>query len=246
MRRHQPLVAMNTGRTLFGFIAVLAVSTAVVSAKTTPVKIEQTVEGRFPASLEFTPITSGQARVMINVDSEGKLADLMVVSYSNPAFAEEAAALLKRWRYSPATVDGEPVGVRFQLEIDFVAKGRVISLTAIETTNSLVDKIIPVQLVKRVCAAGELDHPLEVLQAVNPPNPGLANNASQSSGSTLVDFYVDENGQARMPVVMETTNPSFAQAAVNALNQWKFSSPTRRGKPIAVRVQQEFIFPGSS
>jgi TonB family protein len=100
--------------------------------------------------------------------------------------------------------------------------------------------------VKRVCAPGELDHPLEVLQTVNPPNPGLAENARQSSGSTLVDFYVDEKGQARMPVVMEATNPSYAQAAVNALNQWKFSSPTRGGKPIALRVQQEFIFPGSS
>lgn len=237
---------MNTGRTLFGFIAVLAVSTAVISAKTTPVKIEQTVDGRFPASLEFTPITSGQARLMINVDADGKLADLMVVSYSNAAFADEATSLLKRWRYSPATVDGKPVGVRLQLEIDFVAKGRVISLTAIETTNSLVDRIMPMQVVKRVCAPGELDHPLEVLQTVNPPNPGLAENVSQSSGSTLVDFYVDEKGQARMPVIMATTNPNYAQAAVNALNQWKFSTPTRRGKPIAVRVQQEFIFPGNS
>ena len=237
---------MNTGRTLFGFIAVLVVSTAAISAKTTPVRIEQTVDGRFPASLEFTPITSGQARVMINVDADGNLADLMVVSYSNAAFADEATNLLKQWRYSPATVDGTPVGVRLQLEIDFVAKGRVISLTAIETTNALVDRIMPLPLVKRICTPDELDHPLEVLQTVNPPNPGVAENANQSSGSTLVDFYVDEKGQARMPVVMETTNPGYAQAAVKALNQWKFSSPTRRGKPIAVRVQQEFIFPSSS
>ncbi|HEY4247697.1 MAG TPA: energy transducer TonB [Lacunisphaera sp.] len=236
---------MNTGRTLFGFIAVLVVSTAVISARTTPVKIEQTVDGQFPASLEFTPITSGKARLMINVDADGKLADLMVISYSNEAFADEAASLLKRWRYSAATVDGKPVGVRLQLEIDFLAKGRIISLTAIETTNSLVDRIMPVQLVKRVCAPDELDHPLEVLQTVNPPNPGLAENASRSSGSTVLDFYVDEKGQARMPVVMEATNPRYAQAAVNALNQWKFSSPTRQGKPIAVRVQQEFIFPSS-
>lgn len=237
---------MNLGRTLFSFVPVLVVSTAIASAKTTPIKIEQTVDGRFPASLEFTTITSGQARLMINVDADGKLADLMVVSYSNAAFADEATSLLRRWRYSPATVDGKPVGVRVQLEINFIAKGRVISLTAIETTNSLVDRIMPVQLVRRICAPDELDHPLAVLQTVVPPNPGLAANSSHSSGSTVLDFYVDEKGHARMPVVMTATNQSYAEAAVNALNQWKFFSPTRQGQPVAVRVQQEFIFPSSS
>lgn len=62
----------------------------------------------------------------------------------------------------------------------------------------------------------------------------------------MVDFYVDENGQIRMPVVTESTDNTYAQATIGALNQWRFSAPTKQGKPIAVRVQQKFIFPADS
>jgi len=237
---------MNSGRALFGFFAMLAVGSAVSSAKHTPVRIEQTVEGQFPASLTFTTITAGEARVMINVDADGKLADLMVTSYSHPAFAEEAVSLLRHWRYSPALVDGEPVGVRLELKIDFEARGRVISLTALESANLFMQRMVASTLARLVCTPQELDHPLEVLRAVNPPHPGKAAHATQLSGSTLVDFYVDEQGQMRMPVVVETTDMTYAQAAVSALNQWKFSSPTKQGKPVAVRVQQKFVFPSDS
>jgi TonB family protein len=219
---------------------------AVASAKNTPVRIEQTAEPQFPASLTFTPITSGEARVMINVDAEGKLADLMVTSYTNSAFADEAVNLLKRWRYSPATVDGEPVGVRMELLVRFESRGRVISLTSIETTEAFTLRIMPPEITRRVCGSRELDRPLEVLHAEAPLHPGRAQNAEQASGSTLVDFYVDENGIARMPVVLETTNASYAQAAVGAIEQWRFSTPTKAGKPVAVRVQQRFVFQSES
>lgn len=183
---------------------------------------------------------------MINVDADGKLADLMVTGYSNPAFAEEATSLLKRWRYFPATVNEEPVGSRLELRVRFESKGRVISMTAIETTDAFTQRIIPVELTRRVCRAQELDHPIEVLHTENPYHPGKVQSAADTTGTTLVDFYVDENGTARMPVVLETTNPSYAQAAVGALGQWRFSAPTKSGKPVAVRVQQRFVFPSES
>lgn len=238
---------MNARRPLFRcFAASVLCTAAVVFGKTTPVRIEQTVEAQFPVSLTYTPITFGEARVMINVDADGKLADLMVTGYSHPAFAEEAASLLRRWRYSPATVDGEAVGARFELLVKFESRGRIISMTAIETTDAFTQRIIPVELTRRVCRANELDHPIEVLHSESPLHPGKIRQAADPSGTTLVDFYVDENGYARMPVVLETTNPGYAQAAVGALGQWRFSAPTKAGKPVAVRVQQRFVFPSES
>ena len=237
---------MNPGCTLLRFLAVLIASTAAGFAKNTPVTIEQTVDPQFPAALTFTTITSGEAQFLINIDANGKLVDLMVAGYSNPAFAEEATSLLKQWRYKAATVNGEPVGVRIPLRIDFMSKGRVISLTAAETTNALTQHMMPTPLTKRVFPADELDHPIEILRRVSPPNPGRAADAVQTSGSTLVDFYVDENGRPRMPVVIETTNERYAVAAVSALTLWQFSPPVRQGKPVSVRVQQQFIFPAES
>lgn len=233
---------MNPERFLIRFISVFALSAAITSAKNTPVQIEQTVEAQFPAALAFSTLTSGEVQVLINVDADGRLADLLVTGYTEKAFADEAVNLLRQWRYRPATVNGGPVGIRLELQIKFVATGRVISLTALEATAAFAQRSMPLSLLRRVCTAAELDHPIEALQTVSPSHPGKAENTPQPSGTTLIDFYVDEEGRIRMPVVMESTNPIYAQAAVGALSQWRFSLPTCRGKPVAVRVQQKFIF----
>lgn len=235
---------MNPGRIPICYLAVLALSAAVSSAKnSTPVKIEQTVDAQFPPSLSFTTITSGEARVMINVDSDGNLADVLVTGYTDPAFASEAISLVKHWRYKPATLDGQAVGVRLELKLNFVATGRVISLTALDATNAFAQRSFPRKFSTRVCAMKELDRPIAMLEVVSPLHPGHWENAAEKEGSTLIDFYVDESGLIRMPVVMETTNQNYAKAAVSALSQWRFTAPMKQGKPIAVRVQQKFIFP---
>ena len=127
---------------------------------------------------------------------------------------------------------------------DLLEACRVISLAAIDTATALTQNMISQPLFESVCGPAELDHPIEALQMVSPPTPGKAEQSTQSAAATVVDFYVDEKGQIRMPVVTESTDETYAQATVSVLNQWHFSSPTRRGKPVAVRVQQKFIFPG--
>lgn len=238
---------MNARRHLVRIFAASVLCTAAVAfAKNTPVRIEQTVESQFPVSLTLTAITSGEAHVMISVDADGKLSDMLVTGFTHAAFADEAISLLKSWRFSPAIVDGQPVGSRLELIIQFSSRGRVITLTPMESAAALTQGIFPVALTRRVCSARELDHPIELLHVENPFHPGNDRHADQPSGATLVDFYVDEKGTARMPVVVETTDRSYAQAAVDALGRWRFSAPTRAGKPVAVRVQQRFVFPHES
>ena len=234
---------MNAGRSLLSLFAVLSLSAAFASAAHTPVRIEQTVEAQFPASLALSTITSGEARVTINVDSEGRLIDWMVTGYTHKAFADETVYLLKQWRYSPAKVDGEPVSVRLDLQMYFTSTGRVISVTTMDTPDVLIRRSQQAALQKRVCTPKQLDRPLEALQTVHPPHPGKAENAVHQTGSTMIDFYIDEEGRIRMPVVTETTDQAYALAAVGALSQWRFSAPTSGGKPTAVRVKQQFVFP---
>ena len=181
---------------------------------------------------------------MINIDADGRLADFMVTGYTHKAFADEAVRLLKQWRYSPATMDGVPVGVRMEVQLNFMSTGRVVSLTPFDATEALIRGMRPATLLKLVCTPNELDRPIEALQTVNPPHPGKVENAERQAGSTMIDFYIDEEGRMRMPVVTEATDPAYAQAAVGALSQWRFSVPTSRGKPVAVRVRQQFVFSG--
>jgi hypothetical protein len=214
-------------------------------AGTTSIVIEETTEARFPPTLAFTPITTGEVRLVINVDADGQLADLLVTGYTDKAFADEAVSLLKRWRYRAATVDGRPVGARKDLKMEFFSRGRVVSLSMQDSADAVSGYFSRMPVLQRVCTPRELDRPVAVVQTVSPPNPGVVLASPPSARTTLLDFYVDENGVPRMPVVVQTPDELHAKAAVWALNQWRFATPTRSGKPVTVRVRQEFIFPAS-
>lgn len=227
-------------------VVLFAALTAALTGQTTPLRIEQTVEALFPHALTLTHLTAGEARVVVNIDADGKLTDWLVTGYTHKAFADEAVSVLRQWRYVAPTERGESFGVRTELRFEFEATGRVVSLMAIDTPEVLLKQMgIEPHLVTRVCNLQDLDRPLAPVNPVTPAYPP-ATGAATAARSVLVDFYVDETGQPRMPVVVSSTHEVLAQAAVGALNRWRFTPPTRAGKPVAVRVRQEFIFPANS
>jgi len=229
----------------FSVVSFAALAAALV-AQTTPLRIEQTVEPRFPHSLTLTHLTSGEARVVVDIDDRGRLVDWLVTGYTHQAFADEAVSALKEWRYVAPTEGGRPCGVRKELRFIFEATGRVVSLMAIDTPEVLMKQMgIEPQLIARVCHLQELDRPIAPVNPVPPSYPRPAG-AAAAARSVLVDFYIDEGGQPRMPVVVSSPHEVLAQAAVDALARWRFNAPTRSGKPVAVRVRQEFIFPANS
>lgn len=234
---------MKTALRLFVVSAALA---SVLGAQTKPLGIEQTVEAQFPHALALSPITEGEARVIINVDADGNLADLLVTGYTHKSFADEAVNALKAWRYTPAMDRGQPVGVRMELKFAFEAKGRVVSLMAVETPEVLHRMMgIRDTLITNVAGLNELDRPLAPVNPESPRYPAKAGATNQPS-TVLVDFYVDEKGLPRMPVVIDSSHVNYSLAAVDALSRWRFTAPTRAGKPVAVRVRQQFIFPARS
>lgn len=227
-------------------VVIFAAFAAALSAQTTPLRIEQTVEARFPHALSLTHLTSGEARVVVNIDADGKLVDWLVTSYTHKAFADEAVNVLKEWRYIAPMEDGRPIGVRTELRFEFEATGRVVSLMAIDTPEVLLKQMgIEPHMITRVCNLAELDRPIAPVNPVTPAYP-RSPGAAAAVRSVMVDFYVDETGQPRMPVVISSPHEALAQAAVGALNRWRFTAPTRAGRPVSVRVRQEFIFPANS
>lgn len=227
-------------------MVLFAVLASLLGAQTAPLRIEQTVELQFPHALSLSLITEGHASVVVNIGADGKLVDWLVTGYTDKAFADEAVYALQRWRYTAPIEEGQPIGIRTEFRFEFQAKGRVVSLMAIETPEVLLRQMgIEPRYTARVCSLHELDRPLTPVNPASPAYPASAG-ASAQPRSVLVDFYVDENGQPRMPVVVNSPHHHFARAAMDALSQWRFTAPTRAGKPMAVRVRQEFVFPGRS
>lgn len=205
-------------------------------------RIIQTTALEFPVNVDTMGLTAGEARIIFNIDAEGRLADYLIASYTQRAFADEAVRALKEWRYEPALQYGEPIGVRAAMIFRFEAKGKVVSVMGIDSLNSLFDAVGGTREVRRVAEPDELDTPPQAIRTVNPRHPARGERSDLSSGRVLVDFYLDDQGRPRMPVVMETDDPAFSVAAVNALMNWRFTVPTRKGEPVAVRVKQVFEF----
>ena len=207
------LVALAFGATL-----TLSGRPAVDSSANSPLLIEQTVAPQFPNALAFSPISDGTANIVIHVDANGQLVDLLVASYTNRAFADEAVDVLRRWRYTAAREKGEPIGLRTTLRFEFRATGRVVSLTAIDTIE-LIESTLQHRLTSVICQPAELDRLPAALAPVPPANPAHLIAATAPRNSVVVDFYIDEKGVPRMPVVVESPHEVFSQAAVGAQGQ---------------------------
>ncbi|HEY5551720.1 MAG TPA: TonB family protein [Opitutaceae bacterium] len=240
---------MNTAtiRTIFAAaVVMLAASpfTALGAGEITQPRIIQTEEVKFPLTLEYSALTDGDVELALRIDSTGKLTDALAIAFTHEAFAKQALDAVRRWRYEPARLNGEPIDIRINLRIHFATQMRVVTFTPVDTPGSLMRNAGFVEGINMVCAAKDLDSPLKVLHPATPLHPGRT--ANLPHGRTVVDFYIDEQGRARVPLVTESTHPAFSFAVVKALEEWRFAAPKRKGRPAIVRMQQEFVFENGS
>ena len=62
----------------------------------------------------------GQVRLQFRVDDRGKPRDIEVLASEPPKqFDKAARKALKRWRFEPATLNGKPVDVYYNLTVNF-------------------------------------------------------------------------------------------------------------------------------
>jgi TonB family protein len=170
------------------------------------------------------------------------LADLLVVSYTDEAFADEAVRALKDWKYEPARSGGQAVGSLLDLAFEFRAHLKVMTTSASDPYHGRIASIVGPRVTHLLCPARELDRPVTTRQTVALPSAKALGAAGAAGGSVVVRFYVDQDGRPRMPVIVSATTPALAQAAVVTLSQWRFEPPTLAGRPVAVRAEEEFVF----
>jgi TonB family protein len=209
--------------------------------KTVPLRIQPTSDLDFPNALTNSLTSDGWAQVMISVDAGGNLTDLLVVSYTHEAFAREAVRALREWKYLPAQDHGQPTGVRMTLTVDFHDSKGVIKMWLMGDIDQ-APGFKHERVIKEIYEPRELDGPVKAEKVIRPVNPAKSIPSATEESIVKVDFIIDEMGRPRMPVVEASPHEAFAQAAIDALIQWRFSPPTRYGRPVAVQVKKEFVF----
>lgn len=226
-------------------LAALALAATTLPAQTTipgfqSMKIEATDMPSFPAPLIARGITRGTVRVVIKVDETGRLEDWLVIGYSHQALARTAVESLKRWRFRPARIGTEPVVAQSEIAFHFRAEGVVVSQNMVEHFLNRARSEEP-PLEYEPVTLRELDRIPTPLNVVSPIyTPEMARRGLR--GDIIIEFFIDEQGRVRLPVVPGEQEPELSMAALDAVSQWTFEPPTRRGKPVLVQARQRFQF----
>ena len=237
-------------RHLIVFFVGLTLSTAGLAGATeateyVPMKVIQTEPITYPRRATDVGVTRGEVRIAVQVDDDGTLADYLVTAYTHPLLAETAVNALKRWKYEPAYVDGNPRGATVELVFQFENRGLVVVNMTVSSYVEIRDiELRPGAYSYGAKKLGQLDRiptPSKVVQPVFRPE-------AVRNGETAVVtvfFYIDEQGRVRLPAVNRATsesNDELAAAAVNAVAQWEFEPPLSKGQPVLVAARQDFRF----
>ena len=198
--------------------------------------IIQTVKAQFPLELQRQGIGTGEVRLMLEVDGQGRLMDCLVTGFTRKEFADEALKAVRTWRFIPARLNGRPASAVLPLTVLFRTNG-VLAVTRQAEQLPRPDTHYEYE----PCPTRELDQTPKVLTTVPPLYPKELSDRGVRGRVTL-DFYIDETGRVRFPVAREPADPQLAGLAIAALKVWFFEPPRRQGVPVLARASTSFAF----
>lgn len=207
-----------------------------------PLKIHRTVEPLFPPMLLKRLVDEGEARILIMVDRQGRLADWIVTGYTHAPFAKEALDVLQKWKFEPATYQGQPIDARAELRFMFRTEGiiRMVPADMVMETK-LRDMSERPGVWQRYVKSEDLDRLPETVVEIAPMPPDQLG-AVADEGRVVVDYYIDPDGKVRMPIILESNDEAFSNSVLLAMTDWRYEPPTRDSIPVMTRVWREFKF----
>ncbi len=233
---------MNANLRLSSRLVVSLLLSAVICAGATaaeiPCKVHQRTTAIYPITMLTQGIIHGQAQLVAEIDPTGKLGDVLVAAYTNRSFADAALAALNEWSFEPGQIDGQPITSILTIDFEFETSGIVAHEVSIGSRsldrngNTFVYHPHGIEALDRRPSRPQGDQPVY-------PKAWIEEGRN---GSVLVEFFIDETGQARLPSVTDGDDRWLASSALSAVKSWRFEPPTHKGKPVLVRASQRFVF----
>ena len=200
-----------------------------------------TVAPRMSATMQLENILKGSVRFAVQIDAEGRPVDWIILAYTNKDLAEATRLVLKDWRFEPETIEGHPVSAQTEFNMDFRGPDVVTISQAMDQQEFLFRNMGLERLEFELCPVSKLDR---IPIPVNVVKPLYSFEARDKGirGNVEVRFYINEKGEVRLPAVLNADRIDIAEAALDAVRQWKFEPPTRNGKPVLISAAQHFDF----
>lgn len=91
------------------------------------------------------------------------------------------------------------------------------------------------------CKSSRCDTLPKLISGYTPDYPPTLQAAGITGNATIV-FTIDELGFIVDPRVESATRPEFSEAAIRAIQTWKFKPASLSGKPVRLSSRQQFPF----
>lgn len=200
------------------------------------------IEPRFPLDAAVDGLREGSATIIVEIDANGQLNDWLPLSTTHPGFVTVLSEVLHLWTFQPATRDGEAVRSSLPLKVQFRSDGLITSVSRMQVAANII--AIPLGDLEEkslVVKLKELDRVPALRQAVSPAYPPSMTSAAKQAA--VFSLYIDTEGRVRMPMLIQSSGDMRLDlAAYDALLQWRFEPPTKRGKPVIAVAEQAFNF----
>jgi TonB family protein len=159
----------------------------------------------------------GQVVLNVAVSKKGDVEKIDVVS-GNHLLADAAVHAVRKWKYRPYLLNGQPTEARTTVTLNFAFAGNVENRAPAGARVQLPQGIM----------AGQLIH------KVQPVYPEEARQA-KIQGTVLLDAVIGKEG-AIVRLKPLSGNPMLIPAAVGAVQQWRYKPYMRDGQPVEVET----------
>ena len=218
------ILNLSTGVLLLTmFAAVWAhTSEAKKPAHFVPASVSKAGDIPYPAN----SLDAGVVTLSVYVEKTGQVLGVTILR-DIPSVSGPAAAAVRSWTYTPATLDGKPVQSTLTINIEY-------------DPGILGADNIPLPPPSQVQPISKDDPPFfpPVLNtATFAPYPAKA----KAQGAVILNVTLDTNGNASQVVILRDVPPLTASATA-ALKNWNFSAATYEGNPIQSHMAVAFVF----
>jgi TonB family protein len=129
---------------------------------------------------------------------------------------ENAAAILKDWRFLPATRNGDRVAVIAQVDVQFSLQNDWFRVGNGVSSPDVTERVTPKY----------------------PPEAKLKG----VSGTVVLEVIVQKDGTPKVIRIVRSPGSGLDEMATQALEKWKFNPGIKDGMPVAIKMNVEVNF----
>jgi TonB family protein len=184
-------------------------------------------------------------QVLISTTGDVEKADLIS---GHPMLATAAIEAVKQWKYKPYLLNGEPIEVETQVQVNFSlsdkptgdANTQETSTAGTASSTGSTEPVPPASnMPKRIRVSKGVMQGM-LLKKVNPEYPPEAKD-QQIQGVVMLQVMIDGEGSVA-DVKLISGHPLLAPAAIDAVKRWRYRPYLLNGEPLMVDTQVQVNF----